>query len=353
MLFAFVLVCATPLAFGNPVALCDQGIARATDMVSGNDLTGQVYIITGADHGLGYAASLALASANATVVMGNRGTTGKYAKALADIKSQTGNQNVFNYYVDLTEFALVEKFASKVIKDFPKIKAVICNAAIMDTTHFVTKDGFEAQIQVALLSHWLLVERLTPVLKYSKGRVIVANSFQHFFPCINDMPSDCTDISYFPKTASTTKAGLYYGYIKYYQLFIAAEYARRNPDVLTLNVMPGVSGDVSGDETLRIFGFPFDTFCGQWAVMGGPSHCPGNYSNGAASNVWAASTDPSNVEQYNGEYLSTCHVNGSRRTAMIEDQGLEFTLDFQAKAYDAMLTLIPASRRAQDEIVFM
>jgi len=92
-----------------------SGTQTWKDIIEGRDLTGQTHVITGGDIGIGYYTALALASANAEVVMACRDSakpSGKCQTAVANITNITGNQRVSAIPCDLSSFASVRSFAA-------------------------------------------------------------------------------------------------------------------------------------------------------------------------------------------------------------------------------------------------
>ena len=71
-------------------------------------------VITGANSGLGYWTTLALAEKGAKIFMLCR-SVDKGEKALADIKSVTGNQNIELIHIDLSSLKSIYKAARKII----------------------------------------------------------------------------------------------------------------------------------------------------------------------------------------------------------------------------------------------
>lgn len=71
--------------------------------------------------------------------------------------------------VDLSSLKSVKKFAEEILKDFPKIHALINNAGVSVpvANNEKTKDGFEIHFGVNHLSHFLLTNLLLDRLKES------------------------------------------------------------------------------------------------------------------------------------------------------------------------------------------
>ena len=216
--------------FSVAQAACSH-TATAQDVLLDRDLTNQVHVITGGDSGIGFAAAKALAAKNATVVLGCRGTTGKYAEAVETITKATGNSKVSVLVLDLSSFSSVRNFAAQLIKQFPRIDALQCNAGIENNPHFLpphTADGFERTFQVNYLSHLLLVEQVFPLLKHSSGRVVITASKMSFSACEwGEYPSNCTALSELPAEAvhgvfhgnwTTDRPSSNYGLSKYLEV---------------------------------------------------------------------------------------------------------------------------------------
>lgn len=142
-----------------------DGRPTAQQIIDDNNLKGQlkdkVVLITGCSSGLGIETARALRSTNATIYV----TVRDIAKGQAALKDILDGDGVVLCQLDLSSLASVETF----VKDFEKktstLNILINNAAIMAVPEREkTKDGFESQFQVNYLSHFLLFQRLKPML---------------------------------------------------------------------------------------------------------------------------------------------------------------------------------------------
>ena len=91
-----------------------------------------------------------------------------YESIKAIVKETRGDANdkVFKINCDLMSFASVEKAAEEVKSTFPDGIDVLCNnAGIMAFPNQATKDGYDAQMQVNHISHFLLTKELFPLLE--------------------------------------------------------------------------------------------------------------------------------------------------------------------------------------------
>jgi len=141
------------------------------------DLTGNTYVITGANAGAGFQAARTLLRKNASVVMLNRSAE-KSQAAIAALKHEFGPQAKVRFIrMDLSVLASVRAAADAVLQTTPRIDALICNAAIAQVpTRKLTVDGFESQLGTNHFGHFLLAGLLFERIEQSKGRIVVVAS---------------------------------------------------------------------------------------------------------------------------------------------------------------------------------
>ncbi|XP_046675800.1 retinol dehydrogenase 11-like [Homalodisca vitripennis] len=144
-------------------------------------LQGRVFIVTGANSGLGKETVKGLATRKARIIMACRDMD--RAKAtIEDIRKVVTTGELIPMEVDLTSLKSVKLFAEEVLKDFPQIHALINNAgvSIPVTKQQKTQDGFEIHFGVNHLSHFLLTNLLLDRLKKSApSRVVIVSSTLH------------------------------------------------------------------------------------------------------------------------------------------------------------------------------
>jgi NAD(P)-dependent dehydrogenase (short-subunit alcohol dehydrogenase family) len=140
------------------------------------DQTGKLAVITGATGGLGYETALALAGAQATVVLTGRNPQ-KGADALARIRAIHPHADISYETLDLSGLASVEDFARRFSAAHDRLDLLVNNAGVMmPPTRQVTADGFELQFETNYLSHYALTARLLPLLSAAHGRVVTLSS---------------------------------------------------------------------------------------------------------------------------------------------------------------------------------
>ena len=140
-------------------------------------LAGRTFVITGANIGTGFAAARVFLSKGASVVMLNRNAD-KSAAAIATLKQEFGDgADVTFIQMDLAVLDSVRAAAAEVLEKVPQIDALICNAAIAQVPkQDLTVDGFESQLGVNHLGHFLLCGLLFERIEASGGRIVVVGS---------------------------------------------------------------------------------------------------------------------------------------------------------------------------------
>jgi NAD(P)-dependent dehydrogenase (short-subunit alcohol dehydrogenase family) len=143
------------------------------------DQTGRVAVITGANTGLGYETTLALAEHGAHVVLAVRNLD-KGKDAAARITAASPHADVVLQELDLTSLDSVRAAARQLRSDHDHIDLLINNAGVMWTPKSTTSDGFELQFGTNHLGHFaftgLLLDRLLPV---AGSRVVTVSSIGH------------------------------------------------------------------------------------------------------------------------------------------------------------------------------
>ncbi|MFM8772840.1 MAG: oxidoreductase, partial [Actinomycetota bacterium] len=142
------------------------------------DQSGRRVIVTGANSGLGFETSLALAAKGAAVTMAVR-DTGKGEQAAADIRARTPRADVEVRRLDLADLASIDEFAWLWREAHPEgVDLLINNAGVMAIPARKTADGFEMQFGTNHLGHFALTGRLLEALRPS-ARVVTVSSQAH------------------------------------------------------------------------------------------------------------------------------------------------------------------------------
>jgi len=143
------------------------------------NLDGRTALVTGANGGLGLETARELARKGADVVMAARNLE-KAAEAEADIRAGLPEASLEIVPLDLGSLDSVRAAAGKVLAKHDRIDIVVNNAGLMAMPERRTEDGFEMQLGVNHLGHWVLTARLMPaILAAPQARVVSVTSTAH------------------------------------------------------------------------------------------------------------------------------------------------------------------------------
>jgi NAD(P)-dependent dehydrogenase (short-subunit alcohol dehydrogenase family) len=143
------------------------------------DQKNKLVIVTGANSGVGYTASLALAGKGARVILAVRDWQ-KGLAAQASIMREHPQAQVEVCILDLADLMSVKKFADDYRKGFQSCALLINNAGVMAIPFRRTTDAFEMQLGTNHLGHYALTSLLLPVLLATPGaRVVTVSSMMH------------------------------------------------------------------------------------------------------------------------------------------------------------------------------
>ncbi|KAM9332092.1 retinol dehydrogenase 12-like [Pholidichthys leucotaenia] len=145
-------------------------------------LEGKTVVITGANTGIGKETAIDLARRGAAKVIIACRDMEKAQAAVKDIIESSGNQNVVCMKLDLADCKSIREFAEAINRDEPKLHILINNAGVMVCPYGKTADGFEMQIGVNHMGHFLLTYLLLDLVKRSApARIINVSSMAHSF----------------------------------------------------------------------------------------------------------------------------------------------------------------------------
>ncbi|XP_076152005.1 retinol dehydrogenase 12 [Alosa pseudoharengus] len=142
-------------------------------------LDGKTVIITGANTGIGKETARDLAKRGARIIMACRDIE-KAENALKEITEESRNQNVVIRKLDLSDTKSIKEFAEVMNREERQLNILINNAGIMMCPYSKTADGFEMQLGVNHLGHFLLTFLLLDLMKRSApARIINVSSMAH------------------------------------------------------------------------------------------------------------------------------------------------------------------------------
>ena len=139
---------------------------------------GRVFLVTGANSGIGYETARVLAGKGARVLMGCRSKT-RAAAAIAKIREEFPQADLTYIPLDLGDFESIREAAALVGQE-RRLDVLVNNAGIMMPPREVTMDGFESQFGVNHLGTFALTGLLLDKLaKGKEPRVVITSSMAH------------------------------------------------------------------------------------------------------------------------------------------------------------------------------
>ncbi|MGI0149566.1 MAG: SDR family oxidoreductase, partial [Thermoplasmata archaeon] len=139
----------------------------------------RVWIVTGANSGIGKATALGLARLGGTVVMACR-DRGRAEPAQREIVRESGNPKVTLMTVDLASQASIQALAEEFTQDYRRLDGLVNNAGVFTYKRSVTSDGLETQFAVNYLAGFLLSHLLLDsFLASSPARIVNVSSSAH------------------------------------------------------------------------------------------------------------------------------------------------------------------------------
>jgi NAD(P)-dependent dehydrogenase (short-subunit alcohol dehydrogenase family) len=202
--------------------------------------------------------------------------------------------------LDLTHLASVRACAGKLLDQGKAFDVVIANAGVMATPFGHTADGFETQFGTNHLGHFLLVNRIAPLMQAGSRLINLASSGHRFANVDLDDPNfERTPYEPFVAYGRSKTANI---------LFVLAfDQRHRERGIRAAAVHPGGIQTELGRhmDHSGIQGI-LDQINKQLADEGKPPFQWKTTPQGAATSVWAAVVAP--ADEIGGKYCENCHV---------------------------------------------
>ncbi len=272
------------------------GSESTTDEVAeGVDLSGRWILVTGASAGLGQETARAVAAHGGNLVLGVRDVAkGERAAEPVRAAAAAAGAMVERREVDLASLTSVRAFTDGVRADHDRLDVIIANAGVMATPEGRTTDGFETQFGTNHLGHFVLVNRLRPLLAGGPARIVNLSSAGHRF---SDVVLD--DVNFETTPYDPWQA---YGRSKTANILFAVELDRRGRDAgqRACAVHPGTIITELGRHLTD------DTFSALPSARAGQETIWKSIPAGAATSVWAGFV--ADTDAIGGRYCEDCHV---------------------------------------------
>ncbi|WP_338474553.1 SDR family NAD(P)-dependent oxidoreductase [Pseudomonas sp. MS646] len=275
--------------------------STADDVLSGLELNGKRYLVTGVSSGIGLETARSLVAHGATVV-GTVRDLAKAEKATASVFEEAARAggSLALLELDLASLQSVRATAHRLLANGQSFDAIIANAGVMATPFGHTVDGFEVQLGTNHLGHFALINRIAPLL-VDNGRLVVLSSQAHRVADIDLDDPNFEQQAYDPfvaygrsKTATTLFA-------------VAFDQRHRSRGIRAAAVMPGNSlTDLPRHFPQEALQGLFETVGNARAEAGLPPLELKSIPQAAATSVWAAVL--AEKDAIGGRYLEDCAV---------------------------------------------
>lgn len=280
----------------------ELGAKTTADEVLGDArLDGKRYLVTGVSSGVGTETARVLVARGAHVT-GTLRDLEKAASAVDEINSAAaeGDGHFEVAEADLASLESIRGCTDELLAKGQGFDVLVANAGVMAAPFGHTADGFETQFGTNHLGHFVLVNRLAPLL--SRGsRVVILSSNAHRGADVDLDDPNFERTEYDPWVA--------YNRSKSANSLFAVEFDKRHRDggVRACAVMPGTSmtplmRHLSKDELKEVFG----SIDADRVAAGEDALELKSVPQMAATTVWAAAV--ADADDIGGKYLEDCHV---------------------------------------------
>jgi NAD(P)-dependent dehydrogenase (short-subunit alcohol dehydrogenase family) len=305
------------------------GETSTTDEVlSGVNLKGKRVLVTGVSSGIGVETARSLAAHGAQVV-GTARNLNKADAATSEVKKDAvANRGSFEVVaLDLARLESVRACADGLLKKGEPFDVIIANAGVMATPFGHTEDGFETQFGTNHLGHFVLVNRIAPLLR-REGRLISLASAGHRFANVDLEDPNFERTPYDPWVA--------YGRSKTANILFAVAFDLRHRDrgIRAAAVHPGgiIRTELGRHLDPAQLQALIDQMNEQSAAEGQRSFQSKTIPQGAATSVWAAVV--ASAEEIGGRYCENCHVGQiapDDKSVSVNSEGVRaYALDHKA-----------------------
>jgi NAD(P)-dependent dehydrogenase (short-subunit alcohol dehydrogenase family) len=272
------------------------------DVLAGINLCGKRVLVTGVSAGLGVETARALVAHGAHVTGAARDTA-KAERAMGQILASSSNAAGFKVVeLDLASLASVRACADALVAKAEKFDLVIANAGVMACPFGHTEDGFETQFGTNHLGHFVLVNRITSLMRPG-ARLVSLSSSSHRFADVDLDDPNFENTQYEPFVA--------YGRSKTANILFAVEFDRRHQaaGIRATAVHPGgIATELgryafAGADALQK---RVEKINAEREAAGEPAFKVKSVPQGAATSVWAGVV--ASAVAIGGRYCENCHV---------------------------------------------
>jgi NAD(P)-dependent dehydrogenase (short-subunit alcohol dehydrogenase family) len=278
------------------------GYTSTTDEVlSGTDLHGRRFLVTGVSAGLGVETARALVSRGARVSGAARNLDKAKAATAVVRDAAAANGGSFELIeLDLADLKSARASADRLLAKGDPFDVIIANAGVMAAPFGHTADGFETQFGTNHLGHFVFVNRIAPLMQ-TGGRLINLASSGHRFSNVDLEDPNFERTPYDPFVA--------YGRSKTANILFAVAFDARHRErgIRAAAVHPGgIQTELGRHLDAAALPAMVERINQQLAAEGKPPFEFKTIPQGAATSVWAAVV--ANADEIGGQYCENCHV---------------------------------------------
>jgi NAD(P)-dependent dehydrogenase (short-subunit alcohol dehydrogenase family) len=278
------------------------GATSTTDEVlSGVNLQGKRILVTGVSAGLGVETARSLAAHGAHVVGAARDLSKAEAATALVRKDAAKNGGRFEVVeLDLGNVKSVRACADQLVAKGDPFDVIIANAGVMATPFGHTVDGFETQFGTNHLGHFVLVNRITSLLKSGSRLINLASSGHRYSNVDLDDPNfEWTPYEPFLAYGRSKTANI--------QFAVAFDERHRQRGVRAAAVHPGgIQTELARHLDPSRIQSIVDQLNQQLAEEGKPPFQFKTIPQGAATSVWAGVV--ARADEIGGKYCENCHI---------------------------------------------
>jgi NAD(P)-dependent dehydrogenase (short-subunit alcohol dehydrogenase family) len=272
------------------------------DVLAGVNLKGKRILVTGVSAGIGMETARSLA-AHGSQVIGAARDLNKAKAATEQVRNDAAaNGGSFELVeLDLASLKSVHACAARLLAKGEPLDVVIANAGVMATPFGHTAEGFETQFGTNHLGHFVLVNRISTLIRRG-GRLINVSSAGHRRSNVDLEDPNFERTPYDPLVA--------YGRSKTANILFAVAFDRRHRErgVRAAAVHPGViQTELMRHVSPGWLQTRVDEINQQLAGAGKPPLLSKSIPQGAATSAWAGVV--ALADEIGGRYCEDCHVS--------------------------------------------
>ncbi|KAI0786426.1 hypothetical protein C8Q75DRAFT_720912 [Abortiporus biennis] len=294
------------------------------------NLTGRVALVTGGSAGIGYFDALALARANARVlIVSSNEDKGKQVKdeINQNILDNNGHGSVEWYGADFGNLKAVDTLSKKLAGELDRLDILICNAGIGQTPYGLTADGLEKHFEINNLSHYVFTLRLLPLMQKTAGslaspaqsRIVMQSSELHRFS-----PSSTTFLSKDEINKKGDGSQLYgrtkLGFIYFAKQLVKRKISSMEKPIVVTSVHPGTVDTELQQAWVESYGNIVGKLIERMTIAVAKSA-----PEGAEASLWAA-TSPDihegNWKNFQGNYYTEADGKPGQESALAKDEAV-------------------------------